>query len=102
MRDCRIFLNQERGGIMIERHIIIRGKSGLLNNQATFFVQKANEFESKIWIEYRNKKLNAKSLLGVLSMEIVEGSEITLIADGSDAETALDALEELTRHDVYY
>ena len=86
----------------MERRITIRGQSGLLSDKAVLFVQKANEFESKIWIEYGKKKLNAKSLVGLVSLEIVEGSEVTLSADGPDADAALDALEKLTSNNVFY
>ena len=62
---------------------------------ATAFVQKANEFKSSIWIEKDERHVNAKSLLGVLSMGIVQGTEVTIIADGVDEENALAELTEL-------
>ena len=62
---------------------------------ATFFIQKANEFKSGIWVEKEDRRVNAKSLLGVLSLGIVKGTKITLIADGSDEEDAVKALVEL-------
>ena len=69
--------------------------SGLHARPATFFIQKANSFKSSIWVEKGDRKVNAKSLLGVLSLGITKGMTIKLIADGSDENAALDALEEL-------
>ena len=70
---------------MYSKEIVIRCESGLHNSQATYFVQKANEFESSIWIECENRKMNAKSLLGIMSMGIVTGATVVLSASGSDA-----------------
>ena len=68
---------------------------GLHARPATFFIQKANEFKASIWIEREERKVNAKSLLGVLSLGIVKGGEITVIADGEDENEAVDALIHL-------
>jgi len=86
---------------MFNKEIIVRCESGLHNKQATYFVQKANEFESSIWLESDNRKMNAKSLLGVMSMGIVTGATVVLTASGSDAEDAVNALEVLLQRDVY-
>lgn len=86
---------------MYNKEIVVRCESGLHNRQATYFVQKANEFDCNIWIESGSRKMNAKSLLGIMSLGIVTGVTITLFADGSDAEAAVNALEELLQHDVY-
>ena len=85
---------------MFSKEVVIRCESGLHNKQATFFVQKANEFESRIWIEFGSRKMNAKSLLGIMSLSIVTGSRVTLTADGPDAEAAGAALEALLLRDV--
>ena len=69
--------------------------------QATYFVQKANEFEANIWLESGSRKMNAKSLLGIMSLSIVTGATVTLSAIGSDAEAALNALEVLLQRDVF-
>ena len=61
----------------------------------TFFIQKANTFKSSIWVEKEDRRVNAKSLLGVLSLGITNGMSVTLIADGADEKDALDGLEEL-------
>jgi phosphocarrier protein len=86
---------------MINKEIIVRCESGLHNKQATYFVQKANEFECSIWIESGNRKMNAKSLLGIMSLGIVSGDTVNLIASGSDAEAAIEALEALLLRDIY-
>ena len=86
---------------MYSKEIVVRCESGLHNRQATYFVQKANEFASSIWLESDNRKMNAKSLLGIMSLGIVTGATVTLIANGPDAETAVEALEVLLQRDVY-
>ena len=86
---------------MVSKEIVVRCESGLHNKQATYFVQKANEFDSDIWLESGSRKMNAKSLLGIMSMGIVTGASVTLSADGSDAETAVAALENLLQRDIY-
>jgi phosphocarrier protein len=80
---------------------IVKCESGLHNKQAISFIQKANEFRSSIWVEADDRKINAKSLLGVMSMGITTGTEISLIADGSDEVAAVQALAELLERDVY-
>ena len=86
---------------MFNKEVIVRCESGLHNKQATYFVQKANEFESSIWLESGNRKMNAKSLLGIMSLGIISGSAVTLSAVGSDEEAAVTALETLLQRDVY-
>lgn len=86
---------------MISKEIIVRCESGLHNNQATFFVQKANEYECGIWLESGSRKMNAKSLLGIMSLGIVTGATVILSADGKDQEAAVDALEALLLRDIY-
>ena len=65
------------------------------NSPATYFIQKANEFKCGIWVEKDERRVNAKSLLGVLSLGITKGTTITLLADGSDEKEAVAALSEL-------
>ncbi len=86
---------------MFSKEIVVRCESGLHNKQATYFVQKANEFECNIWLESGNRKMNAKSLLGIMSMGIVSGATVTLSASGADQENAVNALESLLQRDVY-
>ena len=86
---------------MYNRGVVVRCESGLHNRQATYFVQKANEFESNIWLESGSRKMNAKSLLGIMSLGIIPGATVTLTAVGADAEAAVTALEALLLRDVY-
>ncbi|MGM9660654.1 MAG: HPr family phosphocarrier protein [Faecousia sp.] len=86
---------------MFNKDVVVRCESGLHNRQATYFVQKANEFESSIWLESGNRKMNAKSLLGIMSLGVVTGSKVTLSAVGPDDEAAVNALDALLQRDVY-
>ena len=86
---------------MYNKEIVVRCESGLHNKQVTYFVQKANEFKSSIWLESENRKMNAKSLLGIMSMGVVTGATVNLSAEGVDAEEAVNALEVLLLRDVY-
>ena len=80
---------------MITKGVVINNQVGLHARPATFFIQKANEFKSSIWVEKEDRRVNAKSLLGVLSLGIVKGTEITIIADGADENEAIEALTTL-------
>ena len=80
---------------MISRGVTINNSVGLHARPATFFVQKANSFKSSIWVEKEDCRVNAKSLLCVLSLGITKGTAITLIADGADEASAIDGLAEL-------
>ncbi|MBQ8342118.1 MAG: HPr family phosphocarrier protein [Clostridia bacterium] len=80
---------------MITREVTITNTIGLHARPATFFIQKANAYKSTVWVEKEDRKVNAKSLLGVLSLGIAQGMTIKLIADGSDENEALDGLEGL-------
>ena len=86
---------------MFSKEIVVRCESGLHNKQATYFVQKANEFSGSIWVESDSRRMNAKSLLGIMSLGIVTGAVVTLSADGADAKEAVEALEALLQRDVY-
>ena len=77
---------------MISRSVTITNSVGLHARPATFFIQKANSYKSSIWVEKEDCRVNAKSLLGVLSLGIVKGMSITLIADGPDEAVAIDGL----------
>jgi phosphocarrier protein len=80
---------------MVTCEITIKNNVGLHARPATFFIQKANEFKSTIWVEKDERRVNSKSLLGVLSLGIVGGTEIRIIADGADDKDAVDALVKL-------
>ena len=80
---------------MISRNVTIVNSVGLHARPATFFIQKANSYRSSIWVENEDRRVNAKSLLGVLSLGIVKGMTVTLIADGPDEADALAGLADL-------
>ena len=80
---------------MISRSMTVNNNYGLHARPATFFIQKANSYKSSIWVDKDERRVNAKSLLGVLSLGIEKGMEITLIADGEDESAALDGLAAL-------
>ena len=80
---------------MVTQEVTINNEVGLHARPATFFTQKANEFKSGIWVDKDERRVNAKSLLGVLSLGITKGTTITLLADGSDEKEAVAALSEL-------
>ena len=80
---------------MYMKEATVNNQVGLHARPATFFIQKANEFKSSIWVEKDERRVNAKSLLGVLSLGVVKGTTINLIADGVDEKEAVDGLIEL-------
>lgn len=80
---------------MISKEIVVQNQVGLHARPATFFIQKANEFSSGIWIAKEERRVNAKSLLGVLSLGVTRGMRVTLIADGADEEAAVNELADL-------
>ena len=91
---------------MWKEWLLVRSKEVTINNQvglharpATFFIQKANEFKSSIWIERDERRVNAKSLLGVLSLGIVKGTAVNIVADGVDENEAIATLSELIDSD---
>ena len=85
---------------MVSGKVSASNQIGLHARPATAFVQKANEFKSSIWIEKDERHVNAKSLLGVLSMGITQNTEITIIADGPDEENALAVLTDLIQNQL--
>ena len=80
---------------MISRNVTIQNSVGLHARPATFFIQKANSFKSSIWVEKEGRRVNAKSLLGILSLGIIGGTTIKIIADGEDENAAVDSLISL-------
>lgn len=80
---------------MFVKDVVVQNQVGLHARPATFFIQKANEYKSSIWVEKEERRVNAKSLLGVLSLGIVGGTSIRIIADGSDEEQAVVGLVTL-------
>ena len=84
---------------MISKEVTINNQVGLHARPATFFIQKANEFKSSIWIEKDDRRVNAKSLLGVLSLGIVKGTAVNIVADGVDDNEAIATLSALIDSD---
>jgi phosphocarrier protein len=82
---------------MCIKEVLVQNQVGLHARPATFFIQKANEYKSSIWVEKEERRVNAKSLLGVLSLGIVGGTNIRIIADGTDEEQAVASLVELVQ-----
>jgi phosphocarrier protein len=80
---------------MFVKDVLVQNQVGLHARPATFFIQKANGYKSSIWVEKEDRRVNAKSLLGVLSLGIVGGTTIRVIADGADEEAAVNGLVEL-------
>ncbi len=80
---------------MYVKEVTVQNQVGLHSRPATFFIQKSNEFKSSIWVEKEERRVNAKSLLGVLSLGIVGGTTIRIIADGTDEQVAVDSLVNL-------
>ncbi len=80
---------------MFVKDVVVKNQIGLHARPATFFIQKANEFKSSIWVEKEERRVNGKSLLGVLSLGIIGGVGIRIIADGPDEEKAVNSLVSL-------
>ena len=82
---------------MCVKEVLVQNQVGLHARPATFFIQRANEFKSSIWVEKEERRVNAKSLLGGLSLGIVGGTDIRIIADGADEEQAVNSLVDLVK-----
>lgn len=80
---------------MFSKEVVVQNQVGLHARPATFFIQKANEFKSSIWVQKDERKVNAKSLLGVLSLGVTKGTSIGIIADGTDEQEAVTTLVNL-------
>ena len=80
---------------MFLKEVVVQNQVGLHARPATFFIQKANEYKSNVWVEKDERNVNAKSLLGVLSLGITRGVNITIIAEGVDEEEAVEGLIDL-------
>lgn len=93
--ENELFYTCGRVLIMFVKDVQVQNQVGLHARPATFFIQKANEYKSSIWVEKEERRVNAKSLLGVLSLGIVGGTDIRIIADGADEKQAVDGLIDL-------
>lgn len=85
---------------MYSKEVVVTNSVGLHARPATFFIQKSNEFKSSIWVEKGDRRINAKSLLGILSLGIIKGTEIKIIADGVDEEAAVSSLISLIENEL--
>ncbi|MBO5136824.1 MAG: HPr family phosphocarrier protein [Clostridia bacterium] len=85
---------------MFAKEIVIQNQVGLQARTATFFIQKANDYKSSIWVELGERRMNAKSLLGVLSLGIQKGMTITIGAEGSDEEKAVKDLINMLENEL--
>lgn len=85
---------------MYSKEVTVTNSVGLHARPATFFIQKSNEFKSSIWVEKGDRRINAKSLLGILSLGIIKGTQIKIIADGVDEEAAVSSLLNLIENEL--
>ncbi len=85
---------------MIKKEVTVKLKSGLQARQAALFVQEANRFSADIFVEKDNKKVNAKSIMGIMSLAIARGTQVTLFAEGHDAEDAVNALATIIENEA--
>lgn len=83
---------------MVEKKVIVNHKVGLHARPASTFVQTANKFASDITVSCEDRNANAKSILTVLTLGAHKGAEITISAEGADAEEAVNALVELVEN----
>ena len=80
---------------MYVKEVVVQNQVGLCARPATYFIQKANEFKSTVWVEKEERRVNAKSLLGVLSLGIIGGTKIRIIADRTDEQEAVEQIVKL-------
>ncbi|WP_047154316.1 HPr family phosphocarrier protein [Aneurinibacillus tyrosinisolvens] len=84
---------------MVQESVVVKLKTGLQARPAAFFVQEANRYASEIFIERENRKVNAKSIMGIMSLAVGIGAEITISAEGTDAEEAVKSLTEMVQRE---
>ena len=79
---------------MAQKQFKVIADTGIHARPATLLVQTASKFDSEINLEYKGKKVNLKSIMGVMSLGVGQGADITISAEGSDADEALRSLAE--------
>ncbi|MFJ7935520.1 HPr family phosphocarrier protein [Sporosarcina sp. NPDC096371] len=84
---------------MAERTVEVKMKTGLQARQAALFVQEANRFTADIFLKKENRQVNAKSIMGIMSLAIARGTSVTLVADGIDEDQALSTLSGLVENE---
>lgn len=82
----------------MEKTVTIENKTGLHARPASMFVQTANKFKSKIKLTAKGKTVDAKSILMIMSLGLQQGTDVTISAEGEDAQAALDALVDLVKN----
>ena len=80
---------------MTKHPVVVRLKTGLHARPAALFVQEANKYSSEVFVERDDKKVNAKSIMGIMSLAISTGTEIQISAEGADADQSVNALVSL-------
>ncbi|MBY8911505.1 HPr family phosphocarrier protein [Bacillus sp. YC2] len=85
---------------MVQEKVEVRLKTGLQARPAALFVQEANRYVSDVFLEKNGKKVNAKSIMGLMSLAVSTGAEVTLIADGEDEKEALEKLTAYVQEEV--
>ncbi|PLT32173.1 HPr family phosphocarrier protein [Bacillus sp. V5-8f] len=85
---------------MVEKQVEVRLKNGLQARPAALFVQEANRFSSEVFLEKDGKKVNAKSIMGLMSLAVSSGSFITLSVEGKDEEEAIEALQAFVEQEI--
>jgi phosphocarrier protein HPr len=84
---------------MVQKQFKVIAETGIHARPATMLVQAASKFDSEIHLEYKEKKVNLKSIMGVMSLGIGQGAEIAIIAEGSDEQDALNTLDETLKRE---
>lgn len=85
---------EEEKGIMSTKEITIRLENGLEARPVAMLVQVASQFESSVYLEAGSKKVNAKSIMGMMSLGLDTGEKVTVITEGSDEEAAIEGIEK--------
>ncbi|AZV49968.1 MULTISPECIES: HPr family phosphocarrier protein [Bacillus] len=85
---------------MVQQKVEVRLKTGLQARPAALFVQEANRFTSDVFLEKDGKKVNAKSIMGLMSLAVSTGTEVILIAEGEDEQEALEKLSAYVQEEV--
>ena len=80
---------------MIQTSLVVKHKNVIENRLIALLVQEANHFSCKISFQKDNKKINAKIIMGMMSLVLKEGDQIILIADGEDENAATESIKEL-------
>ena len=86
--------------MIVQKKVVIKNKTGLHARPASVFVQIANKFQSNIVIVKEDNEVDGKSIMGILMLAAERGAELTIIADGDDAEQAIEELSGVLMHNI--